>query len=346
MNSIERKKTREVKIGKVTIGGRNPVSVQSMCSTLTKNVEQTVDQILCLENSGCEIVRVAIPDLNSARCIKKIKNKISIPLVADVHYDYKLALECLKQGIDKVRINPGNISKDKLKLIVQEAKNVGTPIRIGINIGSLPKYIVEKLGYNTNAMVESAVDTINFFESLDFFDIVVSLKSSDIMQTIEANTLFSEKSDYPLHLGITEAGTLKSGIAKSSIGIGYLLLKGIGDTIRVSLTADPVEEVLTAYNILKYLGLKKGAVLVSCPTCGRAQIDVIKIADELEKKLAKIEKPIKVGVLGCFVNVEEAKMADIGVAGAENHGIIFKNGKIIRKVDKSKLVEELMKEMK
>lgn len=346
MNSIERKKTREVKIGKVKIGGRNPVSVQSMCSTLTKNVEQTIEQILNLENAGCEIVRVAVPDVNSARCIKKIKNKISIPLVADVHYDYKLALECLKQGIDKVRVNPGNISKDKLKVIVQEAKNTGTPIRIGINIGSLPKYIVENLGCNTNAMVESAVDTINFFESLDFFDIIVSLKSSDIMQTIEANTLFSEKSDYPLHLGITEAGTLKSGIAKSSLGIGYLLLKGIGDTIRVSLTADPVEEVLTAYNILKSLGLKKGAVLISCPTCGRAQIDVIKIADELEKKLAKVGKSIKVGVLGCFVNVEEAKMADIGVAGAENHGIIFKNGKIVRKVDKNKLVEGLMKEMK
>ncbi|MBU4501937.1 MAG: flavodoxin-dependent (E)-4-hydroxy-3-methylbut-2-enyl-diphosphate synthase [Nanoarchaeota archaeon] len=342
---VKRRKTKEIKVGNVKLGGNNPIRVQSMCSTKTKDIDATIKQIHSLEETGCELIRIAVPDIESVKKIKKIKQQINIPLIADVHYNYKLALESLKQGVDKIRINPGNIPEDELKLIVKEAKDADKPIRIGINIGSLPKNITQKLGFTSEAMFKAALDTVDTFENLDFRNIVVSLKSSDIFQTIEANRLFSEKSDYPLHLGITEAGTIKSGIAKSSIGLGYLLIKGIGDTIRVSLTADPTEEVLTAYNILKSLNLRKGATVISCPTCGRAEIDVINIAEEIEKRLIKIEKPIKVGVLGCFVNVEEAKMADVGIAGAEKYGIIFKKGKIIRKVEKENLIEEILKEI-
>lgn len=343
--NIERKKTREVKIGKLRIGGNNPISVQSMCNTLTKDTDTTIKQIHCLEEAGCEIVRVAIPDIESAESISDIKKNISIPLVADIHYDHKLALECLKREADKIRINPGNIPKEKIKIIIKAAKDYDKPVRIGVNIGSLPKHVTKKLGYTTKAVVESAFDTIKLFEELDFYNTVVSLKSSDVLQNIEANLRFSEKSDYPLHLGVTEAGTIKSGMIKSSIGISYLLMKGVGDTIRMSLTADPVEEVLAAHTLLRSLGLREGATLASCPVCGRAKIDVIKTAEEIEKKLVKIRKPVKVGVMGCFVNVEEAKMADIGIAGAGRHGILFKNGKMIRKVEKDKLVEELMKEI-
>ncbi|MCG2718885.1 MAG: flavodoxin-dependent (E)-4-hydroxy-3-methylbut-2-enyl-diphosphate synthase [Nanoarchaeota archaeon] len=342
---VKRRKTKEIKVGNVKLGGNNPIRVQSMCSTKTKDINATIKQIHSLEETGCELIRIAVPDIESVKKIKKIKQQINIPLIADIHYDYKLALESLKQGVDKIRINPGNIPEDELKLIVKEAKDADKPIRIGINIGSLPKNITQKFGFTSEAMFKAASDTVDTFENLDFRNIVVSLKSSDIFQTIEANRLFSEKSDYPLHLGITEAGTIKSGIAKSSIGLGYLLIKGIGDTIRVSLTADPTEEVLTAYNILKSLNLRKGATVISCPTCGRAEIDVINIAEEIEKRLIKIEKPIKVGVLGCFVNVEEAKMADVGIAGAEKYGIIFKKGKIIRKVEKENLIEEILKEI-
>lgn len=341
---IERKKTREIRVGKIKIGGNNPIRVQSMCNT--KDISSTVKQIRCLEEVGCEIVRIAVPDMGSAKSTGKIRKQINIPLVADIHYDYKLALECLKQGIDKVRINPGNISKDKLVLIVKEAKSLNTPIRIGVNIGSLPKEVVRKFGHTDKAMVESALETVKFFESLDFYDLIVSLKSSDIFQTINANILFSEKSDYPLHLGITESGTMRNGLIKSSIGLSYLLLRGIGDTVRVSLTADPEEEVLAGYSILRSLGLKKGATLISCPTCGRAEIDVVKIANEIERRLIKIKKLVKVGVLGCFINVEEVKMAGIGIAGAEKQGILFKNGKVIKKVKKSRLVDELLKEIK
>lgn len=342
---IKRKKTREVKVGNVKIGGNAPITVQSMCNTLTKDVDATVKQIHSLESVNCELVRIAIPDMSSAKCVKKIKKQINIPLVADIHYDYKLALECLKQEADKIRINPGNIPKERLKLVVKEAKNVGVPIRIGVNTGSLPKHIVKKFGHNTTAIVEAALDTLKFFESLDFYDTIVSLKSSDILQNTEANLFFSEKSDYPLHLGVTEAGTLKSGIAKSSLGIGYLLMNGIGDTVRFSLTADPVEEVLTAHTLLRSLGLRRGATLISCPTCGRAKIDVIRISEEIEKDLMKVENTIKVGVMGCFVNVEEAKMADIGIAGAEDKGIIFKDGKIVKRVVKEKLISELFNEI-
>ncbi|MEN7981951.1 MAG: flavodoxin-dependent (E)-4-hydroxy-3-methylbut-2-enyl-diphosphate synthase [Nanoarchaeota archaeon] len=342
---IQRKKTKEVKIGNLKIGGNNPIRVQSMCNTKTSDVDSTVKQILELESVGCEIIRIAVPDIESAKQINKIKKQINIPLVTDIHYDYALALECIKQGIDKIRINPGNISEDKLKIIIKEAKNKKIPIRIGINIGSLPKKIMEKFGSSPKAIVESALETIKICEDLNFHNIIVSLKSSDIFETIGANKLFSEKSNYPLHLGITESGTEKGGIIKSSIGIGALLLEGIGDTIRVSLSADPKKEIFAGYSILKSLKLRKGAILISCPTCARAKIDVIKIAKEVEEKLTKIDKPIKVGILGCFVNADEAKMADIGIAGRENGGILFKNGKVIRNVGKENLVEELLNEL-
>lgn len=345
MISIKRRKTKKIQIGNVSIGGNSPIRVQSMCNADTKNVKATVAQIHKLEEVGCEIIRIAIPDIESAENIRKIRKQIHIPLVADIHYDYKLALESLNQEIDQVRINPGNIPQEKLKIIVKEAKKAKIPIRIGINIGALPKEIVRKFGNSSKAMVQSALETVKLFESLYFYNIEVSLKSSDIFQTIESNVQFSKKSNYPLHLGVTEAGTIKSGTIKSSIGIGYLLLQGIGDTVRISLSADPIEEVLAGYCILRVLGLRKGAVLISCPTCARAQLDVIKIANEVEKSLIKIEKPIKVGILGCFVNVEEAKIADIGIAGAKECGILFKNGKIIKKVEKRKIIEELLKEI-
>ncbi len=343
MFRIKRRRTRGIKVGEVKLGGNNPVRVQSMCNTNTKDIAATVKQIQYLEDAGCEIVRVAVPDIESAGSVKKIGGEINIPLVADVHYNYKLAIECLNNGIDKIRINPGNITPDKLKSIANKAKDTGTPLRIGINIGSLPKRIVARLGNTPEAMVESALTAIRLFEGLGFYELVVSLKSSDIQQTITANRMFSEKSDYPLHLGITEAGTIRAGTIKSSIGIGCLLLNGVGDTIRVSLTADPVEEVIAGYTILSSLGLRKSAMLVSCPTCGRAEIDIIKVANEVEKKLAQIERPLKIGILGCFVNIEEAKMADIGIAGLNGYGILFKEGKMLRKVEKEKLVEELLK---
>ena len=345
MGEIKRKNTREVKVGNVKIGGSNPISVQSMCDTKTADVDATVTQIIQLEEAGCEIQRVAVPDMESAQCVGKIIRQINSPLVADVHYDYRLALECIRQGIDKVRVNPGNTPADKLRIVVKEAKDAGIPIRIGINIGSLPKNIVDKFGHSADGMVESALNAIKLCEELDFQGIVVALKSSDIFQTIKANKLFSEKSDYPLHLGVTEAGTLRSGTIKSSIGIASLLLDGIGDTIRVSLSADPVEEVIAGFSMLRTLGLRKGAVLVSCPTCGRSEIDVVKIANELEKKIIKIEKPIKVGVMGCFVNADEAKIADVGIAGAKDHGILFRKGELIKKVEKDRLIDELLNEI-
>ncbi len=342
---IKRKRAREVRVGKLILGGNNPVRVQSMCNTRTRNAEETIKQISQLEEAGCEIARIAVPDLESAKNVGKIRKQAGIPIVADIHYDYKLALECLKQGIDKIRINPGNIAKDKLRIIAREAKNFNVPIRIGINAGSLPKYIAKKFGCTPKGMAESALDTAKLFESQDFYDAVVSLKSSDVLQTIDANLLFSEKSDYPLHLGVTESGTLRTGAIKSAVAIGYLLLRGIGDTARISLTANPVEEVYAGYALLKSLGLREGAEIVSCPTCARKQIDVIKIASQLEKYATKIKKPVKIAVLGCFVNAEEAKHADIGIAGAQKHGIIFSGGKALRKARKDKAVEELLKEI-
>jgi len=317
---VKRRKTKEIRIGDVKLGGNNPIRVQSMCNTKTKDIDATIKQIHSLEETGCELIRIAVPDIESVKKIKKIKQQINIPLIADVHYDYKLALESLKQGVDKIRINPGNIPEDELKLIVKEAKDADKPIRIGINIGSLPKNITQKLGFTSEAMFKAALDTVDTFENLDFRNIVVSLKSSDIFQTIEANRLFSEKSDYPLHIGITEAGTIKSGIAKSSIGLGYLLIKGIGDTIRVSLLEDSLQEVRIARDILSSLDIRKfGPNYICCPTCGRCEVDLRKKAQELMSSFNKLNhnsfSGLSVALMGCMVNGPgEAKHADIGIA--------------------------------
>ncbi len=342
-------KTREVNIGGVKIGGGNPVVIQSMCNTDTRDVDATVEQVARLTDAGCEIIRVAVPDMAAAEAVKDIKRRISIPLVVDIHFDYRLALECMKNGADKVRINPGNIGdKDRVKQVVEMAKAGGIPIRIGVNGGSLEKRLLQKYGGVTaDALVESAAGHIAILEDLNFDDIVVSIKVSDVPTTIEAYRKFSKASNIPLHIGVTEAGTLRAGTIKSAVGIGALLAEGIGDTMRVSLTADPVEEVYAAYEIQRVLGLrKKGVNLVSCPTCGRTQIDLIAIASEVERRVANIEKPIKVAVMGCAVNGPgEARDADIGIAGGNGVGLIFKKGEIEKKVPEDKIIDELMAEI-
>ncbi len=340
---------REVNIGGVKIGGKNRVAVQSMCNTDTRDAKATVEQIKRLEDAGCEIVRVAVPDMAAAGAVAEIKKNISIPLVADIHFDYRLALECMKNGIDKIRINPGNIgSREKVKAVVDMAKERGVSIRIGVNGGSLDKRLLEKHGGVTaDALVESAMEHVAILDELNFFDTVVSIKVSNVPVMLDAYRKFDKISDIPLHVGVTEAGTVRSGTIKSAVGIGALLSEGIGDTIRVSLTADPVEEIYAAYDILKVLGMRKqGAELVSCPTCGRTQIDLIRIAEEVEKRISNIQKPIKVAVMGCAVNGPgEAREADIGIAGGKGEGLIFKRGEILRKVPQDKLVDELMKEI-
>ena len=344
-----RKQTREVNIGGVKIGKNNPIAIQSMCNTDTRDVNATVKQILALEDAGCEIIRVAVPDMEAAEAVGKIKSQIHIPLVVDIHFDYRLALEAMKQGADKVRINPGNIGeKSRVKQVVDMAKANGVPIRIGVNGGSLEKELLVKYGAPTaDALVESAMGHIAILDELNFFDTVVSIKVSDVPTMIDAYRKFSENSDIPLHIGVTEAGTLMRGTIKSAIGLGALLSEGIGDTMRVSLTADPVEEIYAAKSILQVLGLRKnGAEIVSCPTCGRTRIDLIKIASEVEKRAANIENPIKIAVMGCAVNGPgEAREADIGIAGGDGVGLIFKKGEIIRKVSEDKIVDELMKEI-
>ena len=340
---------REVNIGGVKIGGNNPVAIQSMCNTDTRDVKATVNQILKLEEAGCEIIRVAVPDMEAAEAIKKIKEQIHIPLVVDIHFDYKLALESMKNGADKVRINPGNIgSKERVKAVVDMAKAGGIPIRIGVNGGSLEKNLLEKYGSVTaDALVESALRHIAILDELNFNDIVVSIKVSNVPKMLEAYRKFNAISDIPLHVGVTEAGTVRSGTIKSAVGIGALLSEGIGDTIRVSLSADPVEEIYAAYDILRILELRKSGVeFVSCPTCGRTQIDLISIATEVEKRVAKLDKHIKVAVMGCAVNEPgEARDADIGLAGGKGECLIFSHGKILRKVPEAVAVEELMKEV-
>ncbi|MFQ7292195.1 MAG: flavodoxin-dependent (E)-4-hydroxy-3-methylbut-2-enyl-diphosphate synthase [Monoglobales bacterium] len=340
---------REVNIGGVKIGGNNPVAIQSMCNTDTRDVNATVNQILKLEEAGCEIIRVAVPDMEAAEAIKKIKEQIHIPLVVDIHFDYKLALESMKNGADKVRINPGNIgSKERVKAVVDMAKAGGIPIRIGVNGGSLEKNLLEKYGSVTaDALVESALGHIAILDELNFNDIVVSIKVSNVPKMLEAYRKFNAISDIPLHVGVTEAGTVRSGTIKSAVGIGALLSEGIGDTIRVSLSADPVEEVYAAYDILRILEMRKSGVeFVSCPTCGRTQIDLISIATEVEKRVAKLDKHIKVAVMGCAVNGPgEARDADIGLAGGKGECLIFSHGKILRKVPEAAAVEELMKEV-
>ncbi len=344
-----RKKKRVVDIGGVKIGGDYPIAIQSMCNTDTRNVKATVEQIIELENIGCEIIRVAVPDMEAAEAISDIKKSIHIPLVADIHFDYRIALECMKNGVDKVRINPGNIGdRERVKEVVEMAKERSIPIRIGVNGGSLDKKLLNKYGGVTaEALVESAMEHIEILDSLNFHNTVVSIKVSNVPVMLDAYRKFSEISDIPLHIGVTESGTLNSGIIKSSVGIGALLAEGIGDTMRVSLTANPTEEIYAAYSIQQVMGLrKKGAELVSCPTCGRTQIDLIKIADEVEKRLRNINKNIKVAVMGCAVNGPgEAREADIGIAGGNGVGLIFKHGEIIRKVSEDKIVDELMKEI-
>ena len=340
---------REVNIGGVKIGGNNPVAIQSMCNTDTRNVKATVEQIKRLEDAGCEIIRVAVPDMAAAEAVGEIKKSINIPLVADIHFDYRLALECMKNGADKVRINPGNIGDyERVKKVVDTAKERQIPIRIGVNGGSLSKPLLKKYGGVTaDALVESAMEHVAILDELNFRDIVVSIKVSDVPTMLAAYRKFDKISDIPLHIGVTEAGTLRSGTIKSAIGIGALLSEGIGDTMRVSLTADPVEEIYAAFDILKVLGLRKqGATLVSCPTCGRTQIDLIKIASEVEKRISNIKTSLKVAVMGCAVNGPgEAREADIGIAGGNDEGLIFKKGEILRKVPQNMLVSELMKEI-
>ncbi len=349
MRALERKKTREVKIGNLKIGGGQPVCIQSMCNTDTRDVEATVTQILALENAGCELVRVAVPDMAAADAIGEIKKKIHIPLVADIHFDYRLALRVMELGIDKVRINPGNIGdEERIRQVVTMAKEKKIPIRIGVNSGSLEKELLEKYGGVTPAgLVESALKHVRILEKYEFYDIVVSIKASDVLFSIEAYRLLSEAIPYPVHVGITEAGTPYAGTVKSAVGIGTILAMGIGDTIRVSLTGDPVEEIRAAKEILKSLGLRKfGPELVSCPTCGRTQIDLISIANEVERRCQGLEKNIKVAVMGCVVNGPgEARDADVGIAGGKGVGLLFQKGEIIRKVPEAELVDALMQEI-
>lgn len=347
---IQRRKTRKVKVGNLYIGGDAPITIQSMTNTKTSDVEATVNQIKALEESGCDIVRVAVPDMEAARAIAEIKKQTSIPLVADIHFNYELALKSMENGADKIRINPGNIgSKDRVLKVVSMAKEKGVPIRIGVNSGSLERDLLRKYGHVTaEALVESALSHVRILEELDFYDTVISIKASDVLLAYKAYQLIAEKTDYPLHVGITEAGTIYRGTIKSAVGIGSILLSGVGDTIRVSLTGHPVEEIKAAKEILRSLGLySKGVQFISCPTCGRTQIDLISIAQQVEKALENYEKPIKVAVMGCVVNGPgEAREADIGIAGGRNNAVLFKKGEIIRKVSEENIVEALLEEIK
>lgn len=346
---FHRTETRPVKVGNLTIGGNDEIVIQSMCTTKTHDVAATVAEIKRLEEAGCQIVRVACPDMRAAEAIPKIKEQISIPLVADIHFDYKLALKAIEGGIDKIRINPGNIGKrEKVEAVVKAAQEKGIPIRIGVNAGSLEKKIIDKYGYPTaDGMVESALHHIKILEDLDFHNIIVSMKASDVQLAIEAYRKAAEAFSYPLHLGITESGTLFAGTVKSAAGLGAIISMGIGSTLRISLSADPVEEVKVARELLKSFGLAaNAATLISCPTCGRIEIDLISIANEVEEYISTVKAPIKVAVLGCAVNGPgEAREADIGIAGARGEGLLFRHGKIIRKVPEHQLLVELKKEI-
>ena len=337
--------TKQILVGSVPVGGGAPVTIQSMCNTPTADVEATLRQIRALAAAGCEIVRVAVPDLEAARAVGKIKEQCPIPLVVDIHFDYKLALECVAAGADKVRINPGNIGgEDHVKAVARACAQRGIPIRIGVNGGSLEKPILAKYGgVCPEAMVESAFGHIRLLEKFDFTDICVSLKSSSVPMTMRAYQLMHEQSDYPLHIGVTEAGTVRMGTLKSAVGIGGLLALGIGDTMRVSLSADPVEEVYAARDILKAAGVRReGPELVSCPTCGRTRIDLIALANQVEERLKTVDKPITVAVMGCAVNGPgEASAADCGIAGGVGEGLLFKKGEIVKKVPQDRLVDEL-----
>ncbi|MCR1955528.1 flavodoxin-dependent (E)-4-hydroxy-3-methylbut-2-enyl-diphosphate synthase [Clostridioides mangenotii] len=347
--SYKRKKTREVTVGNIKIGGENTISVQSMTNTDTRDAKATIEQINKLEKAGCDLVRVAVPDMVAAKAIGQIKKNVSIPIIADIHFDYKLALEAIEQGVDGVRINPGNIGDvSRVKMVVDKCKEKSLKIRIGVNGGSLEKELLEKYGSATpEALVESAMGHIKILEDLDFYNTVISLKSSDIFKTIDAYRLISERVDYPLHVGITESGSIKKGTIKSSIGVGALLVEGIGDTIRISLTGDPVEEIAVGKEILRSLGLLNDKIkVISCPTCGRCNIDLISVVDKVESKISELDKDITVAIMGCAVNGPgEAREADIGIAGGKGEGLLFKKGEIVRKIKDSDLVEELLDEI-
>ena len=346
---MERKITKQVKIGDVLIGGGAPISVQSMLNKPAEDIEGSVKQALELQKAGCNIIRAAVPNKEAVKLIEALKENLSVPVVADIHFDYRLALECAAAGVDKIRINPGNIgSDDRVKAVADACRHRNIPIRIGVNSGSVEKEILAKYGSPVpEALVESALYHASLLEKFDFDDIVISIKSSNVENTVKAYSLASEKCNYPLHVGVTEAGTSRMGIVKSSIGIGSLLLKGIGDTIRVSLTDSPVKEVAAGYDILKAVGLKKDAVqIVSCPTCGRTKIDLISLANEVESALASCTKPIKVAVMGCVVNGPgEAREADIGVAGGDGCAVLFKKGEILKKVPENEVVSALLSEI-
>lgn len=346
---MERKITKRIHIKGLPIGGGAPLSVQSMTNTKTHDVAATVAQIKALQEVGCDLVRMAVPDKAAGEAIAAIKSQVDVPLIADIHFDYKLALLAIEQGIDALRLNPGNIGDaDHVRRVVRAAQNAGIPIRIGVNAGSLPKDLLQKYGHPTaDAMVEAAGRHIAILEQLDFTDIKVSLKAHDVPLTVAAYRRMSQAYDYPLHLGITEAGTINSGIIKSAVGIGALLAEGIGDTLRVSLTGDPVHEVKVGREILKALGLREyGATLISCPTCGRTNIGLEKLALDVERRLGMIKEPISVAVMGCVVNGPgEAREADVGIAGGIGEGLLFKKGQILRKVPEAVLVEELFKEI-
>ncbi|MBE7032617.1 MAG: flavodoxin-dependent (E)-4-hydroxy-3-methylbut-2-enyl-diphosphate synthase [Ruminococcaceae bacterium] len=345
---MERRVSKQINVGGVLIGGNAPISVQSMCNTDTRDISATVNQINELKEAGCDIVRLAVLDMEAAKAVAEIKKQVEIPLVADIHFDYRLALECAKGGVDKIRINPGNIgSPDRVKAVADECGNRNIPIRIGVNGGSLEKEILEKHGAPTpDALCESALGHIKLLEDCKFYDIALSIKSSNVSSTVEAYRKIAKMIDYPLHIGVTEAGTEYGGVIKNSIGIGSLLLDGIGDTLRVSLTAPPVKEVTAGIEILKSLGLRDGARLVSCPTCGRCRVNMIPIADEVNKRLATVNKNITVAVMGCAVNGPgEAREADIGIACGKGEALMFKYGEILRKVPIENAADELMKEI-
>ena len=345
---MQRRKTKKIYVKDITIGGDSPIVIQSMTNTKTSDAKATIAQIKALEKAGCELVRVSVPNNESAQAIGEIISNVDIPVVADIHFDYKLALESIKNGVHGLRINPGNIgNEEKVIQVVNEAKKRNIKIRIGVNAGSLEKDLLDSMGRTPEAMVESAFRHIKILEKYDFYNTAVSLKASDIETTIKAYELFSSKSDYPLHLGITESGTLKAGTIKSSIGIGYMLLNGIGDTIRVSLTADPVEEIYVAKEILKSIGLDNESIrIISCPTCARTDIDIIGLAEKVEKATANIKKNISVAIMGCAVNGPgEARDADLGIAGGKSEALLFKKGQIIRKVDEASIIEVLLEEI-
>ena len=347
---MKRDETRQVRIGNRVIGGGNPILIQSMCNTKTENVRETVEQILALERAGCEIIRAAVPTPEAAKALGEIKKQIHIPLVADIHFNYRLAIAAMENGADKIRINPGNIgSRERVKAVVDCARERGIPIRVGVNGGSLEKSLLAKYGGVTaEGLVESALEQVAVIEELDYDNLVISIKSSDVLMCVKAHELIARRTDYPLHVGITEAGTVTAGNIKSAIGLALILNQGIGDTIRVSLTGDPVEEVKSAKLILKTLGLRKGGIeVVSCPTCGRTCIDLIGLAGKVEKLAAEFDDlDLKLAVMGCVVNGPgEAREADLGIAGGVGEGLLFRKGEILRKVPEDELLDALRKEL-